>query len=116
MEAPLDFSHPLSQALPTPVTTPPPTPPEPIGTRTLASRLQGFLFISPALAVLAIFLIYPAYYTIRLSFYDSDFLFRFTHAIGLHNFKDLLTNDPDFLDRTRFHGFNIVKELVYKSD
>jgi alpha-glucoside transport system permease protein len=105
----------MSQALPTtPVKAPP--PPEPVGTRTLGSRFQGFLFIAPALAVLAIFLIYPAYYTIRLSFYQSDYLFRFVHAIGIANFKNLLTNDPDFLDLSQFHGFNIVKELVYKND
>jgi alpha-glucoside transport system permease protein len=105
----------MSQALPTtPVKAPP--PPEPVGTRTLGSRFQGFFFIAPALAVLAIFLIYPAYYTIRLSFYQSDFFFRFVHWVGIANFKQLLTSDPDFLDTSQFHGFNIVKELVYKSD
>ncbi len=105
----------MSQAIPTPVAKPP-TPPEPIGSRTFLSRLQGLAFISPALVVLGIFLVYPAYYTIRLSFYDSDFLFRFTHALGIDNFKELLTNDPDFLDTGQFHGFNVVKELLYKND
>ena len=52
--------------------------------------------------VLGIFLVYPAYYTIRLSFYQSDFLFNFTHWVGLDNFKNLLTNDPDFLDLSTF--------------
>lgn len=65
-------------------------------------RVQGLLFISPALVVLAIFLIYPAYYTIRLSFYESDYLFRFTNYIGIANFKNLLLNDPDFLDLSHF--------------
>jgi len=32
-------------------------------------RLQGLIFVLPALVVLAIFLIYPAYYTIRLAFF-----------------------------------------------
>jgi alpha-glucoside transport system permease protein len=88
------------QPLPTPLVEPPREPR--ISPRSVASRLQGVLFISPALAVLGIFLIYPAYYTIRLSFYDSDYLFGFTHAIGLSNFKNLLTNDPDFLDLSHF--------------
>ena len=74
------------------------------------------LFASPALIVLGLFVIYPAYYTIRLAFYQGDFNFRLFHYLGLKNFKDLLTNDPDFLDTSKFHGFNIVKELVYKSD
>jgi alpha-glucoside transport system permease protein len=103
----------MSQALPAPVTK----EPEPhITARGMLDRLQGLLFIAPALAVLGIFLIYPAYYTIRLSFYKSDFLFRFTHSVGLGNFKNLLTNDPDFLDTSKFHGFNIVRELLYKND
>ena len=103
----------MSQALPAPVTE----QPEPrISARSTAERFRGLLFIAPALAVLGIFLIYPAYYTIRLAFYQSDFFFRFTHAVGIDNFKNLLTNDPDFLDTSKFHGFNIVKELVYKND
>jgi alpha-glucoside transport system permease protein len=73
-------------------------------------------FILPALAVLSIFLIYPAYYTVRLAFYQGDFLFHFYKYIGIDNFKQLLTNDPDFLNTAAFHGFNIVKELVYANN
>jgi len=74
------------------------------------------LFVLPALIVLAIFLIYPAYYTVRLAFYQGDFHFGFFHYLGIDNFKQLLTNDPDFLDVSKFHGVNILKELVYKND
>jgi alpha-glucoside transport system permease protein len=69
---------------------------------TLRERVEGFLFALPALAVLGLFVIYPAYYTIRLAFYHSDFLFSFTDWVGLDNFKDLLTNNPDFLDYSSF--------------
>jgi alpha-glucoside transport system permease protein len=65
-------------------------------------RVQGIVFVLPALAVLAIFLIYPAYYTIRLAFYEGDFRFGFSHYIGIDNFKQLLTNDKDFLDLSKF--------------
>ena len=91
----------MSQAIPTPPVAAPP-PVEPVTGRERRSRLAGFLFITPALIVLALFLVYPAYYTIRLSFYQSDFLFNFTHWVGLDNFKNLLTNDPDFLDLSTF--------------
>jgi alpha-glucoside transport system permease protein len=64
--------------------------------------LQGFAFVLPALIVLGIFLIYPAYYTIRLAFYVGDFRFNFFDYIGIDNFKELLTNDPDFLDLSKF--------------
>jgi alpha-glucoside transport system permease protein len=60
------------------------------------------MFVSPALLVLAIFLIYPAYYTTRLAFYEGDFHFGFFHYLGVDNFKQLLTNDPDFLDLSKF--------------
>jgi len=60
------------------------------------------LFVLPALVVLAIFLIYPAYYTIRLAFYEGDFHFGFFHYLGIQNFKQLLTNDKDFLDLSKF--------------
>lgn len=79
-------------------------------------RVQGMLFVLPALVVLAIFLIYPAYYTIRLAFYEGDFHFGFFHYLGIDNFKQLLTNDPAFLDLSKFHGLNIIRELVYKND
>jgi alpha-glucoside transport system permease protein len=90
-----------TQPLPTPVGPPPPSE----GRVRLWSgfaRLQGLLFVSPALLVLAIFLIYPAYYTTRLAFYEGDFHFGFFHYLGVDNFKQLLTNDPDFLDLSKF--------------
>ena len=84
--------------------------------RSTFERFRGMLFVLPALVALGLFLVYPAYYTIRLAFYEGSFNFGFAHYLGLKNFKDLLTHDPDFLDTSKFHGFNIVKELVYKND
>jgi alpha-glucoside transport system permease protein len=92
-----------TQPLTTPVDAPPP-PSEGQKIRPWSGfeRLQGILFVLPALAVLAIFLIYPAYYTTRLAFYEGDFHFGFFHYLGIDNFKQLLTNDPDFLDLSKF--------------
>jgi alpha-glucoside transport system permease protein len=91
-----------SQPLPTPVTAPPES--EDRGPRPWSrlDRFQGVLFVLPALVVLVIFLVYPAYYTIRLAFYEGDFHFGFAHYLGIDNFKELLTNDPDFLDLSKF--------------
>ncbi len=91
----------MSQSLPVPIVAEPPRTKR-IGVRTIRDRLEFLLFISPALVVLGIFLIYPAYYTIRLSFYQSNFLFNFTGWVGIDNFKNLLRNDPDFLDLSTF--------------
>jgi alpha-glucoside transport system permease protein len=105
----------VSQPLPTPAAVPATATPA-IKPRSVFERIQGMAFILPAVAVLSIFLIYPAYYTIRLAFYQGDFLFHFYKWIGIDNFKQLLTNDADFLNLSKFHGFNIVKELLYKND
>jgi alpha-glucoside transport system permease protein len=105
-----------TQPLPTPVTAPPPSEGGEVGFRSAAGRFQGILFVLPALIVLALFLIYPAYYTIRLSFYKGDFLYNFVDSVGFDNFRDLLTNDPDFIDTSKFHGWNILAELFYKND
>jgi alpha-glucoside transport system permease protein len=90
----------VSQPLPT--SLPAPVKPGRAAARTLSDRLQALIFLAPALIVLGIFLVYPAYYTIRLSFYTSDIFDRFTGYVGLDNFKQLFTNDPEFLDLSHF--------------
>jgi len=76
---------------------------------------QGVVFILPAIVMLATFLVYPAIWTIQLSFYRGRGL-RIEHWVGLDNYKELLTQDPSFLD---YHSFppqgaliNNVKWLV----
>jgi alpha-glucoside transport system permease protein len=105
-----------TQPLSTPVAAPPPSEGRRMPPWSAFERVQGGLFVLPALVVLAIFLIYPAYYTIRLAFYEGDFKFGFSHYLGIANFKELLTNDPAFLDLSKFHGLNIFMELIYKND
>jgi alpha-glucoside transport system permease protein len=91
-----------TQPLPTPVAAPPPSEGRRVRLWSGFERVQGIAFVLPALVVLALFLIYPAYYTIRLAFYEGDFKFGFFDYIGLDNFKELLTSDPDFLDLSKF--------------
>jgi alpha-glucoside transport system permease protein len=67
----------------------------------MRERAQGIAFALPALIVLGLFLVYPAYYTVRLAFYKSDYLFSFTNYVGLQNFKDLF-EDKDFFDASHF--------------
>jgi len=78
-------------------------------------RLQGIAFALPALVVLALFVVYPAYYTVRLAFYKSDFLFSFSGYVGLQNFRDLF-DDKDFWDISHFPPsgafFNNLKWIV----
>ena len=93
--------QPLQQPLPAQVGKAP-REPRSFGDVRAGDRIQGLLFTLPALIVLGLFLVYPAYYTIRLAFYGSDFRFNFTHYIGIDNFKELLTDDPSFLDLSKW--------------
>jgi alpha-glucoside transport system permease protein len=82
---------------------------------TFKERLQGILFALPALIILGLFVIYPAYYTVRLAFYKSGYLFDFTNYVGLQNFRDLF-QDKDFFDVSHFPPsgavFNNLKWVV----
>ena len=81
----------------------------------MRERAEGVAFALPALIILGLFVIYPAYYTVRLAFYKSDFLFSFTNYVGLQNFKDLF-QDNDFFDVSHFPPsgavFNNLKWVV----
>ncbi len=76
---------------------------------------QGLVFIVPALVMLGTFVVYPAIWTIRLSFYRGRGL-EIEQWVGLDNYKELLTQDPSFLDYHRFPPqgalVNNVKWLV----
>src|SRR6476646_922687 len=91
-----------TQPLPTPVGSPPPSEGQRMRLSSAFERVQGIVFVLPALIVLALFLMYLAYYTILLAFYEGDFHYYCFHYVGLDNFKQLLTNDPDFLDLSKF--------------
>jgi ABC-type sugar transport system permease subunit len=56
----------------------------------------GLAFITPALAIVAVFLAYPIYRTVRLGLYDWDGLSPTARWIGLGNYHDLLHVDPFF--------------------
>jgi alpha-glucoside transport system permease protein len=59
--------------------------------------LRGYVFILPAMIFLAVFLVYPAVWTVLLSF-DTGRGLSFTKFVGLDNYIDLFTKDPLFLD------------------
>jgi alpha-glucoside transport system permease protein len=62
--------------------------------------LQGYLFALPALALLAVFLVYPMIQTIRLSL-DTGRGFQLREFVGLDNYVRLLTKDRLFLDLSK---------------
>ena len=102
-----------TQPLPTPVAAPPPSEGQGVTTALDlrdASRACCSCCRRSSCSVSSS--IYPAYYTIRLAFYEGDFNFGFFHYLGLDNFKHLLTNDPDFLDLSKFHGSTSSKSSL----
>ncbi|MEA2537855.1 MAG: alpha-glucoside transport system permease protein [Chloroflexota bacterium] len=87
-------------------------PPQQEGTNARAA----VLFLLPALVLLAIFIVYPAIYTILLSF-DRGRRGQFTQNVGLQNYQTLFTSDPNFLDLSHFPPsgalFNNVLWIVF---
>ena len=57
----------------------------------LENSIRVIIFIAPAFIVLFIFIIYPVFETIRLSFYDK----QGENFVGLYNYAWAI-NDPDF--------------------
>jgi len=77
------------------------------------SRLTPWLFAAPAAVLIAIFIVYPALWTIRLSFYGGQG-FNFTNFVGLDNFVRLLTSDQLFLDLSKFPpGGAVINNIVW---
>ena len=66
-----------------------------------SSRATPWLFVAPAALLIAIFIVYPTFWTMRLSLYGGQG-FNFTRFVGLDNFVRLLTADPNFLDLSGF--------------
>jgi alpha-glucoside transport system permease protein len=57
--------------------------------------------VAPAVALIAVLIVYPTLWTIRLSTYGGQG-FNFTRFVGLDNYVRLLTADPNFLDLSQF--------------
>lgn len=63
--------------------------------------MTPWLFVAPAALLIAVLIIYPTFWTVRLSLYGGQG-FNFTNFVGLQNFVRLLTQDPNFLDLSQF--------------
>src|SRR5215211_1588251 len=76
----------------------------------------AFLFLLPAFALLAIFLVYPTLYTFALSF-NRGRRGEFTNWVGLDNYVNLFTRDPNFFDLGKFPPsgalFNNILWLIF---
>ncbi len=61
----------------------------------------GLVFLAPALLLLIVFVVYPTIHTILLSF-NRGRRGDFTEWVGLRNYEQLLTRDPNFLNLGTF--------------
>jgi len=61
----------------------------------------AWLFLAPAILLLSIFLVFPTLYTLALSF-NRGRGGSFTEWVGLRNYENLLTKDPNFIDLGSF--------------
>ncbi|TDB75631.1 carbohydrate ABC transporter permease [Micromonospora sp. KC723] len=59
-------------------------------------RLSPYLFVLPFFVIFAIFGVYPIFYTVWIALTDRSPLNATISFVGLDNFVELLTNDPQF--------------------
>jgi alpha-glucoside transport system permease protein len=59
---------------------------------------QGFLFILPAVFLLAVLVVWPLIRTIYFSFGDTNSRLQFTRWVGFDNYERLFTKDKEFLN------------------
>lgn len=58
-------------------------------------RQQGWVYVLPAMALFAIFVLYPIVYNVQASFLDWDGI-NPGHSVGFSNYVDLIAHDPVF--------------------
>lgn len=79
----------------------------------LRASLLPWLFVGPATFLIAILIVYPTFWTIRLSLYGGQG-FNFTRFVGLDNYVRMLTADPLFLDLSRFPpGGAVINNILW---
>ncbi|MFV0414639.1 MAG: carbohydrate ABC transporter permease, partial [Oscillospiraceae bacterium] len=82
--------------------------------RKLLNTARPYLFIAPSIAVFLVFMIYPVFYMIYLSFYKWDMMGDMVY-IGLKNFVDLFT-DLGFIrvigNTFQYMGLTVVLTVV----
>ncbi|NLD47912.1 MAG: sugar ABC transporter permease [Clostridiaceae bacterium] len=75
---------------------------------------QGYLFIAPAIILIALMTIYPTYKLFDLSFHKLNRRTQETTFVGINNFKDVIS-DPNFetaLKQTMvFTGFGVLGHM-----
>lgn len=59
--------------------------------------MAPWLFVAPALVLIGVLIVYPTFWTIRLSLYGGVG-FNFNRLVGLENYVRLFTQDPFFLN------------------
>lgn len=75
-------------------------------------RLGPWLFVAPAALLILVFIVYPTFWTMRLSLYGG-LGFNFKQFVGLDNYVRLLTNDPQFLDLGKFPPGGAVMNNIF---
>jgi alpha-glucoside transport system permease protein len=73
-----------------------PAPPKPVK-RKRSSSWTAWLWVTPALLFLLLFLIWPTIRTIWISFYSGSVINPTREFIGVDNYVELFTNDPSFI-------------------
>ena len=62
----------------------------------IKSTLENYLFVLPAVAIFSVFYILPFFSIFQLSLYEWDGILPNKVFVGLANFKEIISQDPDW--------------------
>jgi len=62
----------------------------------LGQSLTAYMILAPAMIIAVLFVYYPAFYVLRLSFFDWDLISPTQTFVGLGNYARLFAKDSDF--------------------
>ncbi|MDD5668827.1 MAG: sugar ABC transporter permease [Candidatus Omnitrophica bacterium] len=81
----------------------------------LKSTFENYLFILPAVVIFAIFYIIPFIWVFQLSVFEWDGISPLKTAIGLANFKEVITGDPIWWQSMLNAGYITIIALTFQN-
>lgn len=77
--------------------------------KTLKQNIRAYLYLFPALLVIAVFVIYPMFRSVSMSFYEDYNIFKHTGSgFGLKNYRSVINDSKFFLSVMNTFKYTVV--------
>lgn len=81
----------------------------------LKSHLESYILILPAVLIFSVFYIIPFIWIFQLSLTDWDGILPAMNFVGLANFKEIITQDPNWWQSMRNGGYIALIALTFQN-